>query len=153
MPRGTCRHYRSSHHPHILVLEVGVNIWAGGKARAEISLPGRKVVLPHWGRRHEVPQTGGFANRVSFLPAPGARGLQGRCLPSPFSWAAVGRLLLVCLRVLSSVCACFLISSYKDTSHVGLEKEMATHASILAWEIPWTEEPGGLQSMGSQKSD
>ena len=31
-----------------------------------------------------------------------------------------------------------------------LEKEMATHASILAWEIPWTEEPGGLQSRGSQ---
>ena len=30
-----------------------------------------------------------------------------------------------------------------------LEKEMATHASFLAWEIPWTEEPGGLQSMGS----
>ena len=30
-----------------------------------------------------------------------------------------------------------------------LEKEMATHCSILAWEIPWTEEPGGLQSMGS----
>ena len=33
-----------------------------------------------------------------------------------------------------------------------LEKEMATHSSILAWEIPWTEEPGGLQSMGYQKS-
>ena len=30
-----------------------------------------------------------------------------------------------------------------------LEKEMATHSSILAWEIPCTEEPGGLQSMGS----
>ena len=30
-----------------------------------------------------------------------------------------------------------------------LEKEMATDSSILAWEIPWTEEPGGLQSMGS----
>ena len=29
-----------------------------------------------------------------------------------------------------------------------LEEEMATHSSILAWEIPWTEEPGGLQSMG-----
>ena len=29
-----------------------------------------------------------------------------------------------------------------------LEKEMAAHSSILAWEIPWTEEPGGLQSMG-----
>ena len=33
-----------------------------------------------------------------------------------------------------------------------LEKEMAAPSSILAWEIPWTEEPGGLQSMGSQKS-
>ena len=33
-----------------------------------------------------------------------------------------------------------------------LEKEKSTHSSILAWEIPWTEEPGGLQSMGSQKS-
>ena len=32
------------------------------------------------------------------------------------------------------------------------EKEMATHSSILAWEIPWTEEHGGLQSSGSQKS-
>ena len=31
-----------------------------------------------------------------------------------------------------------------------LEKEMATHASILAWKIPWTEEPGRLQSMGSK---
>ena len=31
-----------------------------------------------------------------------------------------------------------------------LEEEMATHSSILAWEISWTEEPGGLQSMGSQ---
>ena len=33
-----------------------------------------------------------------------------------------------------------------------LEKEMAADSSILAWEIPWTEEPGGLQSLGSQKS-
>ena len=34
-----------------------------------------------------------------------------------------------------------------------LEKEMATHSSILAWRIPWTEEPGRLQSIGSQESD
>ena len=48
-----------------------------------------------------------------------------------------------------------------DTGNVGLipgsggtlQEEMATHSSILAWEIPWTEEPGGLQSMGSQESD
>ena len=32
-----------------------------------------------------------------------------------------------------------------------LEKEMATHSSTLAWKIPWTEEPGMLQSMGSQR--
>ena len=31
-----------------------------------------------------------------------------------------------------------------------LEEEMATHSSILAWKMPWTEEPGGLQSMGTQ---
>ena len=32
------------------------------------------------------------------------------------------------------------------------EKEMVTHSGILAWRIPWTEEPGGLQSMGSQRA-
>ena len=32
-----------------------------------------------------------------------------------------------------------------------LEKEMATHSSVLAWRVPWTEEPGGLQSFGSQR--
>ena len=32
-----------------------------------------------------------------------------------------------------------------------VEEEMATHSSILAWRIPWTEEPGGLQSVGSQR--
>ena len=34
-----------------------------------------------------------------------------------------------------------------------LEWEMATHSTILVWRIPWTEEPGGLQFMGSQESD
>ena len=34
-----------------------------------------------------------------------------------------------------------------------LEKEMATHSSVLAWRISWTEEPGGLQSMGLQELD
>ena len=36
----------------------------------------------------------------------------------------------------------------KSTSHVYLEKAMAPHSSTLAWKIPWTEEPGRLQSMG-----
>ena len=34
-----------------------------------------------------------------------------------------------------------------------LEEEMATHSRILVWRIPWTEEPGGLQSMDSKESD
>ena len=36
---------------------------------------------------------------------------------------------------------------------ISLEKEMATHSSILAWEIPWTEDPGSLQFTGSEESD
>ena len=42
-----------------------------------------------------------------------------------------------------------MIPGWKDP----LEKGMATHSNILAWRIPWTEEPGQLQSMGSQESD
>ena len=41
--------------------------------------------------------------------------------------------------------------AWRATVHL-LEKGMATHSSILAWEIPWTKEPGGLQSMGVVKS-
>ena len=70
-------------------------------------------------------------------------------------------------------CVCVYCSCYKGASLVALtvkilplmqktwvqslgqevllEKEMATHSSILAWRIPWTEEPGGLQSIGSQR--
>ena len=36
--------------------------------------------------------------------------------------------------------------------YIKLEKKMATHSNVLAWEVPWIDEPGGLQSMGSQKS-
>ena len=39
-----------------------------------------------------------------------------------------------------------------DQKAVGMEKEMATHSSTLAWKIPWMEEPGRLQSMGSQRA-
>ena len=44
------------------------------------------------------------------------------------------------------------LSDFTFTFHFhALEKEMATHSSIFAWRIPWTEEPGKLQSMGLQK--
>ena len=53
------------------------------------------------------------------------------------------------------VCPCFFTrsSSYKMPVILDLEKEMATLSSILTWRMPWTEEPGGLQSMGSQELD
>ena len=43
-------------------------------------------------------------------------------------------------------------SGVKNLPANAAEQEMATHSNILPWEIPWTEEPGGLQSMGSPKS-
>ena len=43
------------------------------------------------------------------------------------------------------------MSIYLVNMSYALEKEMATHSSILAWKIPWTEDPGRLQSMGSQR--
>ena len=46
------------------------------------------------------------------------------------------------------------LSDFTFTFHFdALEKEMATHSSILAWRIPWTEELGGLQSRGHKESD
>ena len=43
------------------------------------------------------------------------------------------------------------LRSLRSLHSLSLEKEMATHSSILAWRIPWTEEPGGPWSMGSQR--
>ena len=43
------------------------------------------------------------------------------------------------------------LSSIPESGRPPGEKEMATHSRILAWRVPWAEEPGGLQSMGSQR--
>ena len=52
---------------------------------------------------------------------------------------------------LRDVLGTFSILLFVDGFLVVLEWEMATHSSILAWETPWTEEPGGIQSMGLQR--
>ena len=49
------------------------------------------------------------------------------------------------------VAVSFLVSLLSVFQQLTLEKAMATHSSTLAWKIPWTEEPGRLQSMGSQR--
>ena len=48
---------------------------------------------------------------------------------------------------------CFCHIKKNNSKIPFLEEEMATHFSILAWEIPWTQEPGRLQSIGSQELD
>ena len=47
----------------------------------------------------------------------------------------------------------YIVINIPNEDSIPLEKEMATHSSVLAWRIPWTEEPGGLESMGSQELD
>ena len=45
-----------------------------------------------------------------------------------------------------------LVFLLEEGRKMGLKKEMATHSSILAWRLPWTKEPGGLQCMGSERA-
>ena len=76
----------------------------------------------------------------------GGTPLQYSCLENPMNggtwWAAVHWVAKSRTR----------LSDFTFTFHFhALEKEMATHSSVLAWEIPRTEEPGGLQSIGSQR--
>ena len=86
-------------------------------------------------------------------------------LPFQISTASVytaRHFLMCCLSTVLQIVSCVKIpaqlshSSLRTVSlflcnNLLLEKEMATHSNILAWRIPWTEEPGGLQSLGSQR--
>ena len=65
--------------------------------------------------------------------------------PLQYSWASLVAQKVKSLPAMQEIQVRFL--GQEDP----LEKEMATHSSILAWKISWTEEPGGLQSMGSQR--
>ena len=59
--------------------------------------------------------------------------------------------LKIAINLMNSSCVVFLfrLVILLKTPINSLEREMATHSSILAWKIPWIEEPGGLQTMGS----
>ena len=61
------------------------------------------------------------------------------------------RLLLSWLQLLSAVILEPKETSYLFKCNLNMEKAVAPHSSTLAWKIPWTEEPGGLQSMGSRR--
>ena len=88
-----------------------------------------------------------FSSNMEDSPGEGnGTPLQDSCLESPMDggawWAAVHGVAKSQTR----------LSDFTFTFHFhALEKEMATHSSILAWRVPWMEEPGMLQSMGSQR--
>ena len=65
------------------------------------------------------------------------------CLTVNQEWSVVSVLTVLCFRF-----SLFIVDNFKHVE-VGAEKAMAPHSSTLVWKIPWMEEPGGLQSMGS----
>ena len=79
------------------------------------------------------------------IPGSGRSPGEGTGSPLQYSWASLVAQLVKNLPAMWETWVQSL--SWEDP----LEKEMAIHSSILAWKIPWTEEPGGLQSTGSQR--
>ena len=102
---------------------------------------------------HSLRWEGGFLWHHAMLPP-------GGCLGKfPLKWWGWGRGWAGNMRAVSGS----LVKNPRPSGRRGfnswvgkipwsLEKKMATHSSILAWRVPWTEDPGGLQSVGSQKS-
>ena len=82
---------------------------------------------------------------LSWIPGLGRSAGEGIGYPLQYSWASLVAELVNNPPAMRETWVRFL--GWEDP----LEKGMATQSSILAWRIPWTEEPGGLQSMGSQR--
>ena len=80
------------------------------------------------------------------IPGLGRSAGEGTGYPLQYSWASLVAQLVKNLLAMWETCIRSL--GWEDP----LEEGMVTHSSILAWRIPWTKEPGGLQSMGSQRA-
>ena len=120
------------------------------------SLSHVQLFVTLWTVAYQAPPSMGFSRQGYWsglpFPSPGRfflLSLMGKCLASrqlnhvnflPFlSWKEKVSGYFTCLQ------------SFPTTAFGNLVPKMATHSSILAWRIPWTEEPGGLQSTGSQR--
>ena len=79
------------------------------------------------------------------IPGSGRSAGEGIGYPLQYSWAS---LLAQLVKNLPAMWETWVRTLGQEDP---MEKEMATHSNLLAWRIPWTEEPGGLQSMGSQR--
>ena len=85
------------------------------------------------------------ANAGDLPLGPGRSSAEGNSYPLQYSWASLMAQRVKCL---SAMLEPQVQSLGREDP---LEKEMAPHSSILAWKIPWTEEPGRLQTIGSQR--
>ena len=85
------------------------------------------------------------AGDLSWIPGLGRSPGEGKGYPLQYSWAFLVAQMIKNLPETWETWVQYL--GWEDP----LEKEMTTHSSILAWRIPWTEEPEGIQSMGSQR--
>ena len=82
----------------------------------------------------------------SLIPGPGSYPGEGKGFPLQYSWAS---LVSQMVKNLPAMRETWVRSLGQEDS---LEEGMETHSSILAWRVPWTEEPGRLQSMGSHRA-
>ena len=101
--------------------------------------------LPGGSAGKNSPSNAGDTRDTSLIPGLGKSLGEGIGYPLHYSWASLVAQMVKNLPAMRETWVQSL--SWEDA----LEKEMATHTSILAWEIPWTEEPGRLESMGSQR--
>ena len=105
------------------------------------------LLCPHWGFRGNSAgkESTCIAGDPSSIPRSGRSPGEGIGYPFKYSWASLVAQTVKNLPAMWEICIWSL--GWEDP----LQEGLATHSSVLAWRIPWTEEPGGLQSMGLQR--
>ena len=101
--------------------------------------------LTWWPSGKESACNAGTTGNVGLIPGSGRSPGEGNGNPLQYSWASL------IAQSVNNLPAVQEIRVWSLGQEDPLEKEMATHSSVLAWKIPWIEKPGGLQSMGSQR--
>ena len=92
-----------------------------------------------------LPASAGDLREVGLIPKSGRSPGEGICYPLQYSWA------FLVAQMVKRLSTTWETQGRSLGQEDPLEKEMASHSSTIAWKIPWTEESGRLQSMGSQR--
>ena len=122
--------------------------WKRLRAGGEGNYRGWDARWHHWLNGHGFGWTPGVGDGQGGLACYGSWGRKESDTTEQLNWT---ELMVQWDSIKNSPASAGEVGSIPESGR-SLGKEMATHSSILAWEIPWTEEHGGLQSMGSQKS-